>query len=191
MTNKVISKKAEEKTGVNQVYLGRRFLAYLIDWYLGALCTSLPIALISQKFNNTVLNQSIITFEGNYGYIAGVLALLFAGFYFVIIPTFIYKGQTLGKKICKIKIVQASNEDITLKNMILRQIIGIMIIEGGLITASSILHSLVTMIIKVNFVTPLMYIGYVITGISVILLVFKGENKAIHDYLGQTKVIIC
>lgn len=191
MTNKVISKKAEEKTGVNQVYLGRRFLAYLIDWYLGALCTSLPIALISQKFNNTVLNQSIITFEGNYGYIAGVLALLFAGFYFVIIPTFIYKGQTLGKKICKIKIVQSSNEDITLKNMILRQIIGIMIIEGGLITASSILHSLVTMIIKVNFVTPLMYIGYVITGISVILLVFKGENKAIHDYLGQTKVIIC
>ena len=191
MTNKVISKKAEEKTGVNQVYLGRRFLAYLIDWYLGALCTSLPIALISQKFNNTVLNQSIITFEGNYGYIAGVLALLCAGFYFVIIPTFIYKGQTLGKKICKIKIVQASNEDITLKNMILRQIIGIMIIEGGLITASSILHSLVTMIIKVNFVTPLMYIGYVITGISVILLVFKRENKAIHDYLGQTKVIIC
>ena len=191
MTNKVLSKKAGEKTVINQVYLGRRFLAYLIDWYLGGLCTSLPIALISQKFNNTVLNQSIISFQGNYGYIAGVLALLCAGFYFVIIPTFIYKGQTLGKKICKIKIVQASNYDVTLKNMILRQIVGIMIIEGGLITASSIWHTLATMITKVNFITPLMYIGFVITAISIFLLVFKGENKAIHDYLGQTKVIIC
>ena len=75
--------------------------------------------------------------------------------------------------------------------MILRQIVGIMVVEGSLVTASSIWHTLATMITKVNFVTPLMYIGFVVTGISVILLVFKGENKAIHDYLGKTKVIIC
>lgn len=102
MTNKVIGKKGQEKIGRDQVYLGKRFLAYLIDWYLGGLCTSFPISLISQKLNNTALNQSIMSFEGNYGYIAGVSALLGAVFYFVIIPTYIYKGQTLGKKICKI-----------------------------------------------------------------------------------------
>ena len=35
MTNKVIGKKGQEKIGGDQVYLGKRFLAYLIDWYLG------------------------------------------------------------------------------------------------------------------------------------------------------------
>lgn len=191
MLDNDINKKTQNKTGTNQVYLIRRLGAYLIDWYLGGLCTSFPIALISQKLNNTVLNQDITSFQWQYGYVAGVLALICAVVYFLVIPTYIYKGQTLGKKICKMKIVQESNEDITLRNMILRQIVGIMVIESGLITVSSVWHSLVMMITKVNLANTLMYIGYVITGISIILLVFRSENKAIHDYLGKTKVIVC
>ncbi|MGL5480183.1 MAG: RDD family protein, partial [Clostridium sp.] len=99
--------KENNKSNVN---VSRRFLGYIIDWYVGALCTALPIALISQKLTNTMTNQNIIEFQGSYGIIAGVLALLFAVFYFVIVPTFIYKGQTLGKRICKMKIVKKSNE---------------------------------------------------------------------------------
>ncbi|WP_066869660.1 RDD family protein [Clostridium mediterraneense] len=185
--NSIKEKKIDKS---KEVSLTSRFLSYLIDWYVGGLCTSIPISIISQKLTNTMLNQNIIEFKEPYGIIAGVLAILFAIFYFVIVPTYIYKGQTLGKRICKIKIVQKSNKDITLKNMLLRQVLGIMIIEGTLISASAIWHSVLTIITKINFVSPLMYAGFILTGLSIILMLFKGENRAIHDYLAGTKVIV-
>lgn len=186
-TNSIKEKKIDKS---KEVSLTSRFLSYLIDWYVGGLCTSIPISIISQKLTNTMLNQNIIEFKEPYGIIAGILAILFAIFYFVIVPTYIYKGQTLGKRICKIKIVQKSNKDITLKNILLRQVLGIMIIEGTLISASAIWHSVLTIITKINFVSPLMYAGFVLTGFSIILMLFKGENRAIHDYLAGTKVIV-
>lgn len=189
MATRVIKEEKERKIGCEKVSLSKRFLGYLIDWYVGGLCTAIPISIMSQKLTNTMLNQNIIEFENPYGITAGVLAIVFAIFYFVIVPTFIYKGQTLGKKLCKIKIVKKSNEEITLKNMLLRQVVGIIIIEGALVTASAIWHSIITIITQVNFVSPLMYVGFVMTAISILLMLFKGENRAIHDYLGGTKVI--
>ena len=77
-----------------------------------------------------MLNQNIVEFKQPYGIIAGILAVLFAIFYFVIVPAYIYPGQTLGKKICKIKIVKVNNEQVTIKNMLLRQLLGVIVIEG-------------------------------------------------------------
>lgn len=189
MKKKYTEKRKNVAIEDEEVNLGIRFLSYLIDWYVGALCTAIPISLISQKLTNTMLNQNIIEFEAPYGIIAGILAVMFAFFYFVIVPTYITKGQTFGKKICKLKIVQKSNEDITLKNMILRQVVGIIILEGVLVTASSIWHQIASIITQVNFVSPLMYVGFVITAISIFLVVSKPERRAIHDYLGNTKVV--
>ncbi|WP_297437831.1 RDD family protein [uncultured Clostridium sp.] len=189
MTKKYTKKRTHTQAKDEEVSLGTRFISYLIDWYVGALCTAIPIALISQKLTNTMLNQNIIEFEAPYGIIAGILAVMFAIFYFVIVPTYITKGQTFGKKVCKLKIVQKSDEDITLKNMVLRQIVGIIIIEGVLVSASSVWHQIASIITEVNFVSPLMYVGFVITGISILLLVLTPKKRAIHDYLGNTKVI--
>ncbi|MPQ42938.1 RDD family protein [Clostridium tarantellae] len=191
MTKNITNNTKKKTNKIEEVSLGRRFLSYLIDWYVGALCTGLPIAIISQKLTNTILNQNIIEFQQPYGIIAGIVALGFAFFYFVIVPTYIYNGQTLGKKICKIKIVKKSNDNVTLTNMLLRQVIGIIVIEGALVSASAIWHSVVTIVTKINFVTPLMYLGFVVTAISVGILVFNKEHRAIHDYLGNTKVVMC
>ena len=51
--------------------------------------------------------------------------------YYVFIPTYLFKGQTLGKKICKIKIIKENNESINLKDMMLRELLGASLLEGG------------------------------------------------------------
>ena len=84
-----------------------------------------------------------------------------------------------------------NNEQVTIKNMLLRQLLGVIVIEGVLYTASAIWHELVTIITQTNFVTPLMYAGFVISGISILLYLFKGEHRTLHDYLGNTKVVLC
>lgn len=183
--------KKEKKIRYEDAPMVKRFISYLIDWYAGALCTAVPISIISQKLTNTMLNQNIVEFEQPYGLIGGILAVLFAIFYFVIVPTYIYPGQTLGKRACKIMIVKNDDEQVTIKNMLLRQLLGIIVIEGVLVTASAIWHEVVTIITQVNFVTPLMYAGFVISAISILLYLFKGEHRALHDYLGNTKVVMC
>ena len=122
MATKVERKKRNKKKKYNYIdaSMTKRFISYIIDWYVGALCTAIPIAITSQKLTNTMLNQNIVEFEQPYGIISGVIAVLFAIFYFVIVPTYIYPGQTVGKRICKIKIVQNNNEPVTIKNMLLR-----------------------------------------------------------------------
>ncbi len=47
--------------------LGRRFGAYLIDWYVGGLAAALPVSLISMRLFNTVKNQNILSFPHPYG----------------------------------------------------------------------------------------------------------------------------
>lgn len=193
MATKVERKKRNKKKKYNYIdaSMTKRFISYIIDWYVGALCTAIPIAITSQKLTNTMLNQNIVEFEQPYGIISGVIAVLFAIFYFVIVPTYIYPGQTVGKRICKIKIVKNNNEPVTIKNMLLRQLLGIIVIEGVLVTASAIWHEVITIITQVNFVTPLMYAGFVVTAVSILLYLFKGEHRALHDYIGNTKVVSC
>lgn len=57
--------------------------------------------MISQKLFGSMLKQNILEFPKPYGLIAGCLGFVFALFYFVVVPTWITKGQTLGKKYVK------------------------------------------------------------------------------------------
>lgn len=43
--------------------LTRRVLSYFIDWYLGALCATFPIAVVSQKLYGTMLKQNLLKFN--------------------------------------------------------------------------------------------------------------------------------
>ena len=82
--------------------LGRRFAAYLVDWYLGALATALPVSVVSMKLFGTVQNQNIMTFQPPFGLIAGALGLFAALIYYVAVPVLLWRGQTPGKRWLKI-----------------------------------------------------------------------------------------
>lgn len=178
-----------KKKNYTDASLTKRGLSYLIDWYVGALCAALPISLVSQKLYGTMTKQNLLKIQQPYGAIAGVIGLLLALLYYIYIPYHVYKGQTLGKHICKIKMVQTDDQDVSLKSLILRQGVGIIIIEGALYSASTLWHQLVTLLIHVNVVTPLMYIGLAIGAISTVMVLFTKKHRAIHDYIGNTKVV--
>lgn len=193
MATKIEKKKKtkEKKVILKDASQSRRLLSYIIDWYVGALATAFPIAIVSQKIYGTMLRQDIIHFEHPFGLIGGILGLVCGLIYFVVVPLCGNKGQTFGKKVCKIKIVQDDGQDVTLKNIILRQLVGIIIIEGSLVTTSVIWHQIVWILTGVDVVTPLKFVGLAFCGISILLVLFKKDHKAIHDYLGKTKVIMC
>lgn len=138
-----------------------------------------------------MLKQDILHFEHPWGVIAGILGLIFAILYYVITPLYFTKGQTLGKRICNIKIVQDDDKEVTTQNILLRQVVGLIIIEGSLVSASAIWHQIFTIVTGIDIITPLKYVGLALVGVSCLLVAFYKEHKAIHDYLGKTRVVSC
>lgn len=168
--------------------LGRRFGAYLIDWYLGGLATSLPISVVSMKLFGTVQNQNILSFPAPQCFFAGIGGLIGACLYYVFIPTGIWKGQTPGKRLLNLKIVSKDGSPVTFGALVLRQVVGIMVVEGGLVTASTLWHQLATIITGADLVKPLMYLGMAVSIASSVLTLF-GDHRALHDRFGRTLVV--
>lgn len=166
----------------------RRLIAYLLDWYIGGLATAFPISAVSMRLYGTIKNQQIMEFPSPWGAAAGFLALACAAMYYWGVPVLVWKGQTLGKRWLGLKIQSVDGGELSPGRMAARQVLGVMIVEGVVVTASTIWHQLLTMAVGINFVAPLMYLGMGVSLISSLLVLFKG-HRAIHDYLGGSRVI--
>lgn len=185
-----VSKKATRATAeLSQKGMTKRFVAYLIDWYVGAALTALPIGIVSQKLYGTMLNQNLLSFKAPYGFLAGLCGFICGLLYYLAVPLGKNKGQTFGKKLLHLKIVKEDGEDVDTKTIVLRQLVGIILIEGSLYTASVILHQLVELGLHIPAVTPLTFVGLVVSVVSALLVAFHGKHRAIHDWIAKTKVV--
>ena len=118
--------------------------------------------------------------EGVVSLISVVLGLVF----FVVVP--LYKnGQTIGKKLLRIKIISDTGE-LTSNQLIFRAFI-----------ANSILINLLSVILMM-FLSKNNYfycyglfiiIQYLITALSVFLIICRKDGKAVHDLLVRTQVV--
>lgn len=118
--------------------------------------------------------------EGIVSLISVILGLIV----FVIIPLY-KKGQTIGKRILRIKIVSDTGE-LTMNQLIFRSFI-----------ANSVLINLISVILMM-FLSKNNYfycyglfiiIQYVITALSVFLIMCRKDGKAVHDLLVKTQVV--
>lgn len=168
--------------------LTRRFIAYLLDWYVGGLATAFPISVISMKLFETVQNQNIMSFGGSWGMIAGALGVLCGILYYVAVPAFVWRGQTLAKRWLKIKIVKKDGGETQVKNIVMRQLLGLIVAEGSLVTVSTIWHQMASLATGIDFVKILMYVGIAVSFLSALTTLF-GEHRALHDRIGGTVVV--
>lgn len=168
----------------------KRFAAYMVDWYLGCIFTALPMVLIYMKAKNTQdFSINLFQYPKEYALLAGCLGLIFALFYYAIVPLTIWKGQTLGKRWCHFKIVKLDGSEVLAKDLFIRQVIGIFLIEGALIFPSNLFRQIISLISNSNLITPLMYVGIAISILSALFVLFRKDHKAIHDLISNTKVM--
>lgn len=173
------------------VPLWKRFAAYMVDWYAGYIFTSIPMVLIYMKLDNTQeFVIDLYKYPKPYALIAGCAGLLFALFYYTIVPLKIWNGQTLGKHWLHFKIVKTNGENAGFKDLILRQVVGFFLLEGALIFPSRLFYQILSIACNVNLVTPFMYIGYAVSIVSAFLVMFRKDHKAIHDLISGTRVMI-
>lgn len=168
---------------VNKTGYIKRIIAYGIDWYLGSVLSSLPLILLYMSLHKDAvyIPQQLSIFKGYYQVIAGVLSLSVAFVYYVVLPI-IWKGQTVGKKLLGLKIVNV-------KQLIIRQVIMIFLVEGSIYTCSNMLHQLVNVLTGYNIASIWNKVGLVITILSGILVIVLKSKKSLHDIVSHTLVV--
>lgn len=187
----------------------KRVLSYIIDLLVVLLITFL-ICLIIPKENNlykvqgsmNLLNEQILKKEINfstyfnnysiliheidgYNYINYIVTLIIIVLYFIILPKLL-KGQTIGMKLLKLRLIEKNKDEISINSLIIRSLI-----------FNGILYFMGLIILHLLFSDKIYFISVIILGIIQILLVitscfmiiYRKDKRGLHDILSSSKVI--
>ncbi|MGM9875812.1 MAG: RDD family protein [Bacilli bacterium] len=105
--------------------------------------------------------------------------------YFVVFAT-LNKGQTLGKKLLKIRVVNKNNDKPSIWNMLVRSLFIYNIIS---ILFSTVAVNFLNINTFTYIYTTLGYIEYFVIIISFFMVIYKKDGRGLHDMMAGTNVI--
>lgn len=136
------------------------------------------------NFNEYVNDYSEINYElDKQNIVYTVVNIIFVIVYFIIVPYF-FKGQTIGKKVFKIKVFKENK--LTITSLIIRNLI-----INGLAYMSLTLILLFILPYNIYFIiTSILTLIQLIIMIIIIIGIIKNNKKLIlHDKLSKTQVV--
>lgn len=124
------------------------------------------------KMQRMSINSSIITLS---------VTLLYFG-----VLQFLLKGQTLGKKLLKIKIVSATDK----KNNIAQYILRSLIVNNVLLNSINVVFLATANRITFNKVDNIIsFLISLVEAVIIFLVITRKDNRGVHDLLVNTKVV--
>lgn len=179
-----------------KVKFSSRLMAYVIDWVIGGIITGLPAVLLyggvtgrSDMFSDLYVFPSL-GYSVGWSYLAGCLCVILGLVYYVYIPYKKYPGQTLGKRWMKLKIVKVDGTDLDLKTLVIRQFVGLMLLEGVAVVTSTYIRQMITLITGIYLDYYLIAVASMITVVSAVIVFNTPSGRSLHDYLAYTRVAL-
>ncbi|WP_423900876.1 RDD family protein [Eggerthia catenaformis] len=168
----------------------RRAIAYGIDWYIGSVLSSVPLIIIYMIIHPDakIIPNRLSIFPYPLNIIVGIVCIFTAFIYYVLIP-YKLKGQTIGKKITSLRIVNSDYSDVTLGKLIFRQFIMIMVIEGSIYATTSSMNQIISILTTPSVGNIVKMTGLVITVISILILLLTPSRQSLHDIICHTLVV--
>lgn len=193
-----------------KAYIFPRIIAYLIDIIIVSVISSmftffLPTNNITEiqeeykkleeKYKNSEISSEIfleeyqdLSYELDYASVlSSIIGVTVVICYFVVFQYY-NKGQTLGKKLMKIQVVNNGEESLTINQFVYRSII-----LNGLFVNIVMLFLILFMNKNYYFYVsfPLQMIQEVLLLITMFMVLFRKDGRGLHDKLAGTKVVMC
>jgi uncharacterized RDD family membrane protein YckC len=188
----------------------RRLTAYLIDLVLLSMLISLTLVIFPNdnkiiiennskisELSENLLNDKITNVEylktyAQYNYNIeksqlrmSIFNIIYIMFLYILIPIF-SKGQTVGKIITRIKVINDDNTNIKTNKIFIRSLFTIFLIYPLIMVPliylnSSILYFVISLILTL--------IEFLLVLFSIFMVLYRHDKKGLHDILTKTKVI--
>lgn len=139
-----------------------------------------------KEYKNLLSKASDISYDlSKQTVVVSFISLTMYILYFIVFQ-FYNKGQTIGKKLMKIKIESNDGKDLTMNQLAVRSLIINSILANLILLAVIILGSK-----DVYFVssTTVSMIQYIIIFTTAIMILFRKDKRGLHDVITNTKVI--
>ena len=189
----------------------QRFLAFLLDIFLISIVASIisyPFLDIDsiQKLNESSaevmenyatgkINQkeyfnesSTISYELARKQGVNTLIIIFLNILYFVVYQIKNNGQTLGKQILKIRVVDSSNRDLSMNQMIFRALIINSILLDMISFGVLIFANQSSYFYGVSF---LAFIQFCILSVSTFMIMFGKDKRGLHDLVAHTDVVRC
>ena len=163
--------------------------------YIKELIDSYEDKKITEEEYENIINKSNIEYskiETDYSYklikyssIPTIINILCILMYFVVIQYYL-NGQTLGKKLMKLRVVKNKDKELTIFNFLIRSLL----VNEVLINICNVIFLLV--LSKNNYIiyNQIIYvITYIFEMAIIFTITFDKNNRGLHDYICNTKVI--
>lgn len=137
------------------------------------------------EYNNEVMD---INYDINQKTVSVTIVTVAVSILYYIVFAYACDGQTLGKKIVKIKVVSKSNEKASISSLMIRS----MLIDMILVNALNVI--LILTLSKENYISIYDIVNYASSFIllgSAIFMMYRDDGKGIHDLVAGTVVVNC
>ena len=199
----------KEKKEVKALF-SQRFVAFMIDWFLVSALTTLVTTFIptngtidklydqqtkiienytSQKITMEEYVNQLVDISYDIAKQTGIATLVGIAISLLYYVLYVYKndGQTIGKKMMKIKIKKKNDDQLTMNDLLFRT----MILQGTLV--SIIGFCTILFLDKDTYLATnslLNLVQYSILLVSFFLIAFTKEKQGLHDKLVGT-IVVC
>ena len=187
----------------------KRFFAYIIDIFIVLVIANLitmfiPISEKTQDYYKElqttqkkmydkeidVKEYTDIVLEDNYNISKGTVLISLTSIIIYILYFVVYQvynnGQTIGKKLMKIKVKSITDESLSINTMLFRALI----IYG---IAANIINLMLILLLKkelyLSISNTISIIQSLIVIISVFMILFSKQKRGIHDIITKTEVV--
>ena len=187
----------------------KRFFAYIIDIFIVLVIANLitmfiPISEKTQDYYKElqttqkkmydkeidVKEYTDIVLEDNYNISKGTVLISLTSIIIYILYCVVYQvynnGQTVGKKLMKIKVKSITDEPLSINTMLFRALI----IYG---IAANIINLILILLLKkelyLSISNTISIIQSLIVIISVFMILFSKQKRGIHDIITKTEVV--
>lgn len=116
------------------------------------------------------------------------LVIIFLNILYFVVYQIKNNGQTLGKQILKIKVVDSSNRDLSMNQMIFRALIINSILLDMISFGVLIFANQSSYFYGVSF---LAFIQFCILSVSTFMIMFGKDRRGLHDLVAHTDVVRC
>ena len=126
---------------------------------------------LNYEYQKSIIPSSVVSIVINIGYF--------------IVFAYLNKGQTLGKKMFKIKVVNKDGNNPSIWNMLVRSIP----LYGILTGIINIISLYVLNVKEFNYASTIVnyiYYGFII--VCIFMVMYKKDGKGLHDIIGRTYV---